>query len=143
MKQWALTICVACVLAGGLELFLPQKEYKKSIKSVLALYILVVIVRPIPTVEWGNMGSLLARQEVSAVDYSGYAATLEEDALRASLQQALAEQGVQAAVRSVSPGPPLTVTVATDDPEAARQILQQALGTQQVTINTEDMDDEA
>ena len=43
VKLWALNVCVACILAGALDLFLPRQGSFKSIKTVLALYILVSV----------------------------------------------------------------------------------------------------
>ena len=58
MKLWALNVCVACILAGALDLFLPRQGSFKSIKTVLALYILVSVVTPAAGADWTGLASL-------------------------------------------------------------------------------------
>ncbi len=137
MNEWAFTICMACVLAGGLELLMPRREYEKSIKIVVALYILVAVLQPVQSVISG-WKELWPTKEDDAVDFSGYRAQLEQQALEEQLEQTLLAQGINGEVQ-VLVGPPLTVTVDCDAPEQAQVILRQALGDgEQIVIRAED-----
>ena len=72
MKLWALNVCVACILAGALDLFLPRQGSFKSIKTVLALYILVSVVTPAAGADWTGLASLSFESDVQPADYSDY-----------------------------------------------------------------------
>ena len=50
MNEWAFTMYMACMLAVGLQLLMPRREYEKSIQSVVALYILVAVLQPVQSV---------------------------------------------------------------------------------------------
>ena len=72
------------------------------------------------------------------MDFSGYRAQLEQQALEEQLEQTLFAQGINGEVQ-VLVGPPLTVTVDCDAPEQAQVILRQALGDgEQIVIRAED-----
>lgn len=126
MNEWAYAICMACVLAGGLELLMPRKEYETSIKVVVALYILVTVLQPLQSAVPG-WDELWPEKESAAVDFSDYRSQLEQQALEEQLEQTLASQGISGQVQIVT-GPPVTVTVICADPEQAEVILHQALG---------------
>lgn len=137
MREWILTICMACVLAGGLELLLPHQEYEKSIKAVIALYILVAVLHPFQTTvpDWAD---LWTAPPTEAEDFSEYRAQLEQQTLEDQLEQALLTQNIQGQVQVIQ-GPPLTVTVSSPEPERAREILRQALGEgEQILIKAEE-----
>ena len=72
MKLWALNVCVACILAGALDLFLPRQGSFKSIKTVLALYILVSVVSPAAGADWAGLADLSFESTVQPADYSDY-----------------------------------------------------------------------
>ncbi|MDM8200377.1 stage III sporulation protein AF [Allofournierella massiliensis] len=127
MNEWAFTLCMACVLAGGLELLMPRKEYEKSIKVVVALYILVTVLQPV-RVAFSDWDSLWPSEQTDTVDFSGYRAGLEQQALEEQLEQALAAQGLDGQIQ-VETGPPLTVTArGCTEPERAETALRQVLG---------------
>lgn len=137
MSDWIFTLCMACVLAGGLELLMPRKEYEKSIKVVVALYILVAVLRPMQTTfpDWKELWSA---EQTDAVDFSGYRAQLEQQALKEQLEQTLATQGINGQLQ-VFVGPPLTVTGTCSDPERADNILRQTLGEEaEIIIKSEE-----
>ena len=137
MKEWIFTICMACVLAGGLELLLPHKEYEKSIKAVIALYILVSVLQPIQT-NLSGWENLWMTQPVEMVDFSEYRAQLEQQALKEQLEQALLAQNIEGQIQ-ISQGPPLTVSVIGPEPERARECLRQMLGEgDQIQIKAEE-----
>lgn len=54
IRHWALTLCVCCVLCAALQLLLPEKGASKVIKTVLALYILLSAVSPVPKADWSD-----------------------------------------------------------------------------------------
>ena len=68
VKLWALNVCVACILAGALDLFLPRQGSFKSIKTVLALYILVSVVTPAAGADWTGLASLSFESDVQPAD---------------------------------------------------------------------------
>lgn len=116
---------------------MPRKEYEKSIKVVVALYILVAVLRPMQTTfpDWKELWSA---EQTDAVDFSGYRAQLEQQALEEQLEQALTAQGIEGQVQ-VSVGPPLTVTGTCNDPEHADSILRQTLGDEaEIIIKSEE-----
>ena len=62
------------------------------------------------------------------MDFSGYRAGLEQQALEKQLEQALAAQGIDGQIQ-VETGPPLTVTArGCTEPERAETALRQVLG---------------
>ena len=72
MRHWALTICVACILVGALELLLPRQESFKSIKTVLALYILLSVLSPVKQVDWSGLAGAAQTAAAQPADYSAY-----------------------------------------------------------------------
>lgn len=103
LRQWALRVCICCVLAGLLQLLLPQKGCAKVIKTVLALYILVSVLTPGQQVGWVEIREQLEAplQPVSLNDAAGASALVQQaalNALSARLTAALAGQGVEAQV---------------------------------------------
>ena len=132
MNEWAFTLCMACVLAGGLELLMPRKEYEKSIKVVVAPYILVTVLQPVQEA-FSGWKELWPTQQADAVDFSGY---------RDQLEQVLAAQGIEGQLR-VETGPPLIVTaIDCTEPERAKAALQQVLGEgEEIEIRAEEPSD--
>lgn len=127
MNEWALTLCMACVLAGGLELLIPRKEYEKSIKMVVALYILVTVLQPVQAA-FSGWDVLWPSEQPDTVDFSGYRTGLEQQALEKRLEQVLAAEGIDGQLR-VETGPPLRVTaIDCTEAERAEAALRQALG---------------
>lgn len=142
LRQWALRVCVCCVLAGLLQLLLPQKGCAKVIKTVLALYILVSVLTPGQQVGWAEIREQLEAplQPVSFTDAAGASALVQQaalNALSARLTAALAGQGVEARI-AIEPAPDaggeesahLQVTALLQNPEQAdraQAILQEEL----------------
>lgn len=141
MNEWAFTICMACVLAGGLELLMPRKEYEKSIKVVVALYILVTVLQPVQEA-FSGWKELWPTQQADAVDFSGYRDQLEQQALEEQLEQTLAAQGISGQIQ-VETGPPLTVTaINCTEPERVKTALRQVLGEgEEIEIRAEEPND--
>lgn len=138
MQTWALNICIACVMVGVLEIILPKKEYSKSIKTVLALYILVSICYPMKKMDWGGLLQLQNSETNQSVDYSDYQLGLEKEALQHSLQQELLSVGIEGTV-TITAMNPMEITVRSNNPEQAYQIICQATGnSDQVVIKNED-----
>lgn len=145
LRQWALRVCVCCVLAGLLQLLLPQKGCAKVIKTVLALYILVSVLTPGQRVSWAEIREQLEAplqpvQFDASADASDASALVQQaalNALSARLTAALAGQGVEARI-AIEPAPDagdeaaanLQVTAFLQNPEEAgraQAILQEEL----------------
>lgn len=138
MKLWALNVCVACILAGALDLLLPRKESFKSIKTVLALYILVSVVSPAAGADWTGLAGLSFEANAQPADYSAYVSDYASDQLARQLESRLAEGGVEARVR-IAPGTentPAGVTLYTDQPEEALALAKELLGETAYTFQT-------
>ena len=141
MKLWALNVCVACILAGALELFLPRRGSFKSIKTVLALYILVSVVSPAAGADWAGLSRLSIQSGATPADYSAFTQAFAWDQLASQLEQALARQGVQATVQCTGGETP-AVVVYSDEPDQARQLVLEALGqTQGLTVTVKSTDE--
>ena len=95
MKLWALNVCVACILAGALDLFLPRQGSFKSIKTVLALYILVSVVTPAAGADWTGLASLSFETSVQPADYSDYVSGYVCQSLAVQTQARLAAAGIR------------------------------------------------
>lgn len=138
MKLWALNVCVACILAGALDLFLPRKESFKSIKTVLALYILVSVVSPAAGADWTGLAGLSFEAAAQPADYSAYVSDYACAQLALQLENRLAEGGVIAQVQ-IEPereDAPARVTLYTDQPEQALTLAKELLGETACTFDT-------
>lgn len=130
MKLWALNVCVACILAGALDLFLPRQGSFKSIKTVLALYILVSVVTPAAGADWTGLANLSFETDVQPADYSDYVSGYACDSLARQLEERLAAAGIRTEVQ-IEPGDgqaPPAVTLCTDQPEEALELAKGLLG---------------
>lgn len=94
LKQAALVVCVASILAGILQQILPKKEQSAGIKLVVGLYILLTLLRPAAQLDWSRLLVVSRQQlpEAQAVDVEGAVAAGAEAQLRRQLQQALDSQ---------------------------------------------------
>lgn len=129
MRHWALTVCVACILVGALELLLPRQESFKSIKTVLALYILLSVLSPVKQVDWSGLAGAAATAAAEPADYSAYVDGCALSELETQLQQGLAGAGIEGEVQVRRQENGISVTVQADRPDEARRIVQNALGT--------------
>ena len=130
VKLWALNVCVACILAGALDLFLPRQGSFKSIKTVLALYILVSVVTPAAGADWTGLASLSFETSVQPADYSDYVSGYACQSLAVQTQARLAAAGIQAQVQ-IEPGSGKAapkVTLFTDQPQEALELAKELLG---------------
>ena len=121
LKLWALNVCVVCILAGALDLFLPRQGSFKSIKTVLALYILVSGVTPATGVDWTGLAGLSFEASAQPADYSDFVSSYACESLARQLEDRLAADGIQAQVE-IRPGTdatPPAVTLCTDQPQEA------------------------
>lgn len=138
MNSWALTVCISCILVGALEFLLPKKEYTKSIKAVLALYILISIFYPMQKLDWGGFRYLKINNTNQPIDYSEYQTSLQKTALQDSLQQKLKEEGIEGDIE-IALGSPTEITISSENPEKAYEIVANAIGNlEQVLIKNED-----
>lgn len=143
MRHWALTVCVACVLVGALELLLPKQDSFKSIKTVLALYILLSVLSPAKQVDWSGLAVTAQTAAAAPADYSAYVDEYAGAALQAKLEESLARAGVSGQVKTAVQDGRLCVTVRSPTPEKARHALCEALNeNQDVSIVAEETKDE-
>lgn len=94
LKQAALVVCTASILAGILQQMLPKKEQSAGIKLVVGLYILLTLLRPAAQLDWSGL-LVLSRQQLpqtQAVDVEGAVAAGAKAQLSQQLQQALDSQ---------------------------------------------------
>ena len=133
MKLWALNICVACILAGALDLFLPRQGSFKSIKTVLALYILVSVVSPAAGADWRGLADLSFETAAQPADYTAYVSDLAAAQLAQQLESRLADAGVVAQVRITAAA---AVTLFTDQPEEALALAKELLDETAYTFDT-------
>ena len=123
----------------ALDLFVPRQGSFKSIKTVLALYILVSVVSPAAGADWTGLAGLSFETDVQPADYSDYVAGYAREQLEQQLERRLAEGGVDAQVR-IDPGTetvPAEVTLYTDRPEEALALAQEFLGESAYTFDAE------
>lgn len=99
-KQWMMTVCLACVTAGILQMLTGTKKQVSGIKLVLALYILVTALAPISglSVSW-HMSEAAQTDAVEPVDTQQEILLVASQALCAQLCEDLAEQGIEAQVQ--------------------------------------------
>lgn len=138
LKLWALNVCVACVLAGALDLFLPRQGSFKSIKTVLALYILVSVVTPAAGADWTGLASLSIEKAAQPADYSAYVSACACQSLARQLEERLAAEGLDAAVHiePAEENAPPTVTIRTDRPDEALELAKELLGEREYAWET-------
>ncbi|WP_394959515.1 hypothetical protein [Candidatus Allofournierella merdavium] len=138
MKLWALNVCVACILAGALDLFLPRQGSFKSIKTVLALYILVSVVSPAAGADWRGLADLSFETAAQPADYTAYVSDLAAAQLAQQLESRLADAGVVAQVRitAAAADAPAAVTLFTDQPEEALALAKELLDETAYTFDT-------
>lgn len=130
MKLWALNVCVACILAGALDLFLPRQGSFKSIKTVLALYILVSVVSPAAGADWAGLADLSFESTVQPADYSDYVSGYACQSLARQIEERLAAEGIEAEV-DIEPGGENALpaaTICTDRPDEALEFAKELLG---------------
>lgn len=127
MQAWALSICIACILAGVLEILLPERESFKSIKTVVALYILLSIVSPPVKSDWSGLMQALKHTEVDPPNYSQYVDVYSREVLADNLETTLHNAGLTGRVR-VENEDGLQIYLTSDQNEQAKQVLQDALG---------------
>lgn len=139
MRHWALSVCVACILVGALELFLPRKESFKSIKTVLALYILLSVLSPVRQADWSGLARAAQSTAAQPADYSAYVDGYALSVLEQRLEQTLGAAGITGSVQVRGQEDGLAVTVRADRPDEARRIVQEALGqAENVNVRAED-----
>lgn len=139
MRHWALTICVACILVGALELLLPRQESFKSIKTVLALYILLSVLSPVKQVDWSGLAGAAQTAAAQPADYSAYVDGYARSELEAQLRQSLSGAGIEGDVQVRRQENGISVTVQADQPDEACRIVQNALGTaENVSVRAEE-----
>lgn len=105
-------------------MLLPKSQSGKSIKTVLALYILLSVLSGGQTTAWEFS---VPNIETQPADYSGLAEQMAMEASRQSLEKQLADAGVSAEVSFQQTEAGTKVECVAQDPERARQILEPLL----------------
>lgn len=136
IKQWALTVCISCILVGAVELLLPKNQSEKSIKTVLALYILLAVLNTGQGWDWQAIQSPVS---VPAADYSAYVGALAQEQYRTLLEQELWQAGVSGKVEMIGASEHVQVHCTTPTPWQAEEVLRPLLesGTELVIIKGE------
>lgn len=103
LRQWAMRVCVSCVLAGALGQALPAKGSAKVIKTVLALYILVSVLAPVQRTDWAALRRQLAQLPQTlvsegAADAGSLVSQTALEALSSHLASRLSGEGIEAEV---------------------------------------------
>ena len=103
LRQWAMRVCVSCVLAGALGQALPAKGSAKVIKTVLALYILVSVLAPVQHTDWAALRRQLAQLPQTPAsggitDTGSLVSQTALEALSSHLTSQLAQEGIEAEV---------------------------------------------
>ena len=119
LRQWAMRVCVSCVLAGALGQLLPAKGSARVIKTVVALYILVSVLAPVQHTDWAALRRQLTQLPQSAVPAAAPdTGTLVGQTALESLSSYLASQLAQEGIGAV-----VTVEAADQDvPEGGLQV---------------------
>ena len=144
MRYWAMTVCVSCLIAGILTILLPKKEYEKSIKTVLALYILVSV---LPAGSWDvqEVWEWSLPDSLAPADYSAYVEQMEQDSLVDQIQQLIHSNGLSSTVKATGENPlVLTVQAEPQEQEATLSLVKQAVqGMDFVEIVVEEEENES
>ena len=144
MRYWAMTVCVSCLIAGILTILLPKKEYEKSIKTVLALYILVSV---LPAGSWDvqEVWEWSLPDSLAPADYSAYVEQMEQDSLVEQIQQLIHSNGLSSTVKATGENPlVLTVQAEPQEQGATLSLVKQAVqGMDFVEIVVEEEENES
>lgn len=134
LKQGALVVCLASILAGILQQMLPKKEQSAGIKLVVGLYIVLTLLRPAVQLDWSSLVVLSRQQlpETQAVDVEGAVAAGAEAQLRRQLQQALDSQAAGSRVAELT----LDYDAATGSAAITGLLLEGPAGSRQAALET-------
>ena len=122
MGDWALTVCMSCIMAGTLELLLPPAQSGKGIKTVLALYIILAVLNTETAADWSDFGSWQL-PDLKVYDYSEWMRQLTDDECAARLEEKLEQGGLSGSVRVTEGTKGTEIFCVSTDPEKARQLL--------------------
>lgn len=103
LKSWAMLFCTISVILGILQMILPQKEQSMGIKLVMGLYILVTILKPTVSINWGQllMEPKIAIQQSVPMDFDSLVQTQSQQQLQKLLQTELDKTGFAVTVQQV------------------------------------------
>lgn len=99
VKQWVMTLCLACVTAGILQMLTERKKSVSGIKIVLALYILVTAISPLTdlSVSW-EMGNIKTASTATEFNTQQEILRAAQQTLHSQIQRDLKSQGIVADV---------------------------------------------
>lgn len=119
MQNWAMTVCNACILAGVIELLVPNAQREKGIKTVLALYILISVLAGTTTCEKDDLLGF-EMQSCEPTDFSSYVDEIAVSAIEKELQSKLLEEGVETPVQILRGTEPLVVVTQCEVPQETK-----------------------
>lgn len=99
VKQWVMTLCLACITAGILQMLTERKKSVSGIKIVLALYILVTAISPLTglSVSW-EIGDVKTASTETEFNTQQEILQSAQQTLSSQIQQELEAQGIDANV---------------------------------------------
>ena len=107
LKNWALTVCISCILLSFLEAGMPAKKTGRVIKLVTGLYILIILAAPLSSFLKALPHFSAAAQSTEPMqELSTQEAVLHaaEESLAQTLKEELAKEGIDAPVTAVRLG---------------------------------------
>ena len=132
MRQWVLTVSLACITTGILQQFISAKKQISGIKLVLTLYILVTTLSPVvdSSLDWqmeevsvvADTGSLDTQQEILSASEQNLSGQLEKELLAKGIQAEVEIQLKCSEAGEVEVGQLIVKTSA--DPDTVRSYIQ-------------------
>ena len=132
MRQWVLTVSLACMTTGILQQFISAKKQISGIKLVLTLYILVTALSPVVDSSWdrqmkevsvvADAGSLDTQQEILSASEQNLSGQLEKELLAKGIQAEVEIQLKCSEAGEVEVGQLIVKTSA--DPDTVRSYIQ-------------------
>ena len=132
MRQWVLTVSLACITTGILQQFISAKKQISGIKLVLTLYILVTALSPVVDSSWdwqmeevsvvADTGSLDTQQEILSASEQNLSGQLEKELLAKGIQAEVEIQLKCSESGEVEVGQLIVKTSA--DPDTVRSYIQ-------------------
>lgn len=103
LKSWAMLFCTISVILGILQMILPQKEQSMGIKLVMGLYILVTILKPTVSINWGQllMEPKIAVQQTVPLDFDSLVQDQSQQQLQKLLQAEMEKAELAVIVQQV------------------------------------------
>ena len=136
MKAWALSICMACIVAGILQQIAPARARFSVIKLVLTLYILVSAFAPLQSLRDldTNVDVPRLQAQTETVDTVALVAAQAENSLSQTLTEACQDK---VSVEMENNNGSLIITQVHVQNDADAQIVQEMLGSVPIELEKE------